>query len=403
MAAPASVNAAGYYSVSRAGVNLGSAVVYMTSATAGKLLIGTTTSKLTADPVAKSIAGKINGKPFSLKIKSRILLSGKIGTDTLTFMRQVERPIAAAEMAEFDAGPPPAIKAIFDATPDYVAATGEPKVFWHHFGNLFYRGRLDGSARVMCIASDPGPTECLPFVRRSLIGDSGQKTQGFLHKLGLTRSYVLMNAFSVAMHPSAKTKGLAILKNNQAIKQARHAMYDAILAGGNVQAIIAFGDVAHKALDIWQLSNPALQAVPRFRLAHPAAVDRSGTGNDTALKAWAKGITQLRLIITPDVDGDNGGPNFGSYFTETDYGRIPRRDLPKVAPIYVGDDAWGRFATPRHNNCSKRPSPDDGKSLLLTPSPGHGQFLRYRYENGHLVGATDKNGLNVPINGSGIP
>ena len=52
--------------------------------------------------------------------------------------------------------------------------------------------------RVLGIASDPGPSECLPFARRTLIGDSGQKTQGFLAKLGLTRSYVLVNAFAVA-------------------------------------------------------------------------------------------------------------------------------------------------------------------------------------------------------------
>jgi hypothetical protein len=358
--------------------------------------------KLAADADSKVIKGKFGRQNLSLKIKSRSLLSGTMDSDTFVLTRQIMRPITAAELAEFDVGPNATMRAIFDATPDYLAATGEESVFWHHFGNLFYRGRLDGTARVMCIASKPGPAECLPFVRRSLVGDSGQKTQGFLTKLGLTRSYVLVNALSVAMIPSAKTKGLAILQNNQPIMQARHAMYNALLAGGGLQVIVAFGEVAHKAVDLWQQTNPAVRNVRRFDLAHPAAVDRDGSGNDLPLKGWAKAIEQLRGIITPDADGDATVPNYGSYVTETDYVRIPRRDLPKFAPVYVGDDSWGRFDTPRHNNCCNRPSPDDRQSLVLTPPARQGQWLRYRYQNGHLFGAKDKNGIDVAINQFGL-
>ncbi len=47
---------------------------------------------------------------------------------------------------------------VFDA-PNGGAAAGT-------FGR--YQGRLDGSARVLAIASDPGPTERLPVVRRTL-------------------------------------------------------------------------------------------------------------------------------------------------------------------------------------------------------------------------------------------
>jgi hypothetical protein len=104
-------------------------------------------------------------------------------------------------MAQSDAGPTGAMKALMDATPDYQSEVGDSTTFWYAFGPVLYRGRLDGSARVLCIASDPGPTECLPFARRTLIGDSGQKTQGFLAKLGPTRLYVLVNAFAVAMRP----------------------------------------------------------------------------------------------------------------------------------------------------------------------------------------------------------
>jgi hypothetical protein len=213
---------------------------------------------------------------------------------------------------------------------------------------------------------------------------------------------VLVNAFAVALRPSAKTKGLKVLQDNANIMAARHALYNALLAGGP-QAIVLFGAVAHKAYDIWRASNPAVKAVPRFKLAHPAAVDRDGSGKDAALKQWKGAVTKLRKVVTADADGDAGGPNFGAFFTEVDYERIPRRDLPAAAPAYAGDDSWGRAANPRHNNCCDRPSPDDRVSLELSPAPGQGKFLRYKYAKGKLVEARDSKGKKVAVDGFGIP
>jgi hypothetical protein len=294
------------------------------------------------------------------------------------------------------------MKTFLESVPDYRAAVGDTSTFWYAFGPVLYRGRLDGTARVLGIASDPGPTECLPFVRRPLVGDSGQKTQGFLAKLGLTRSYVLVNAFAVALHPSRAAKGEQILRDNAALKAWRHGFYDRLLAGGALQAVVAFGGNAHLAYDIWAASHPAVAAVPVFKLAHPAAVDRSGSGNDAGLKKWVQAVTALRGIVTPDPGGDPG-PNFGKYFTEADYVRVPRWDLPRVAPAYVGDDSWGRTSTPRHNNCCDRPSPDDRASLILSPPSGQGDVLKYRYQDGKLQKATRKNGQVVPTDPFGIP
>jgi hypothetical protein len=239
-------------------------------------------------------------------------------------------------------------------------------------------------------------------MRRTLVGDSGQKTQGFLAKLGLTRSYVLVNAFAVAMKPSQKAKANKVLLNNIAIAAARHNLYNALLTGG-VQAVVAFGGEAHQAYDLWAASNPAVKAVPTFKLSHPAAVDRDGSGNDAALKKWAKAVAKLRTIVSPDPDGDPSSPNFGAYFTEVDYARIPRWDMPAAAPAYAGDDSWGRAATPRHNNCCTRPSPDDSVSLDLTPAPGQGDFLRYKYQDGALVGTKNKKGKKVAVDACGSP
>jgi hypothetical protein len=403
MTRPATVAAAGYFAATRAGAAAGEATLRMASGTKGSLSLGAKTWKLTGDPAKKKLTGKTTGSTLKLKIVNRNHLVGTVDGDDLDLVRNVLRPIPPAEMAQFDAGPTGAMKTIMDATPDYEAEVGDSTTFWYAFGPVLYRGRLDGGARVLCIASDPGPAECLPFARGTLIGDSGQKTQGFLAKLGLTRSYVLVNAFAVAMVPSKKTKGLQVLNTNVAIRNARHGLYNALLAGGALEAVIAFGDVAHTAYDLWSASNPAVAAVPVQKLAHPAAVDRDGSGNDGALKGWAKAVTKLRKTVTPDAGGDAGGPNFGAYFTEMDYGRIPRWDLPKQSPAYLGDDSWGRAATPAHNNCCKRPSPDDRVSLMLDPAPGQGNFLKYRYQAGALSGARSKTGQNVPVDAFGIP
>jgi len=403
MAAPSTIAATGYFLATRGGVAAGEATLRMQSATQGTLSFSGEQWQLTGDPATKKFHGVAPGSVVELKIVNRSLLKGTVDGAPLQLARAVLRSIPASELAQSDPGPTGAIKAVMDATPDYAVAVGDTTTFWYAFGPVLYRGRLDGSARVLCIASDPGPSECLPFVRRTLIGDSGQKTQGFLAKLGLTRSYVLVNAFAVAMRPSQKAKGLQVLKTNSAIRAARHGLYDRLLAGGALQAIVAFGDVAHQAYDLWAASNPAVTTVPSFKLAHPAAVDRDASGHDAALKNWGTAVTELRTLVTADTDGDATGPNFGDYFTELDYARIPRWDLPARAPAYVGDDSWGRGANPRHNNCCERPSPDDLISLELTPASGQGQFLRYRYGSGKLLRAESRDRQIVHVDAFGIP
>ena len=99
------------------------------------------------------------------------------------------------------------------------------------------------------------------------------------------------------------------------------------------ETIVAFGDNAQLAYDVWAASNASVAQVPVVKIAHPAAVDRTGSGKDPALKGWAKAITTLRSVVSADPDGDAGLPNFGSYFTENDYARIPRWDLPTAAGV----------------------------------------------------------------------
>ena len=109
-------------------------------------------------------------------------------------------------MVTFDPGPPPEVADHFEKVPSYAA---HRDLFWYDWGPIFYRGRLDRSARLLCIASDPGPTERI--AGRTLVGDAGQRVQGFLSKLGLTRSYVCVNAYAYALLPSRSMTAIPIL------------------------------------------------------------------------------------------------------------------------------------------------------------------------------------------------
>jgi uracil-DNA glycosylase len=251
---------------------------------------------------------------------------------------------------EFDPGPPKKLAAHLAAVPSYAA---HRDFFWYDWGPIFYRGRLNGKARLLAIASDPGPTERI--AGRTLVGDAGQRVQGFLTKLGLTRSYVLVNAFAYALLPTHAQQALPILQEPQQ-RTWRNKLYDDI-TGPNLQAIVAFGAAAQKALELWD-TKPN---VPTFKVPHPSSRDPQKLVDE-----WRAAITQLRTIITPDTDGSTNGPNYGPAFLETDYAPIPARDLPFGLPAWFGNDHWGRTANPPHNNCVERPQTDRMHTITWT-------------------------------------
>src|SRR4029077_11916867 len=72
------------------------------------------------------------------------------------------------------------------------------------WGPIFHRGRLDGSARVLVIGQDPAQHETI--VRRVLVGEAGRRLQGFLAKLGITKSYAIVNTFLYSVYGSVKSK-----------------------------------------------------------------------------------------------------------------------------------------------------------------------------------------------------
>ena len=248
---------------------------------------------------------------------------------------------------QFDRGPSKKLARMFGDHPDYAP---EAKHFWYDWGPVYYRGRRLGGVKVLGLASDPGPTERI--VGRALVGDAGQRVQGFLRKLGLTESYVLINVFNYALHPSHWRDGHRILAEPGHVEYRDRLIAE--LTGPELQAVVAFGGFAQHAVDLWD--NP--RNTPILKVHHPSFRTQS-----ELLNSWREAIDQLRLIVTPDPGGDATEANYGSKFTEADYQAIPRIDLPFGTPTWVGDDAWGRSDSPRHNNCVSRPSPDDGHTL----------------------------------------
>src|SRR5436189_148415 len=79
---------------------------------------------------------------------------------------------------------------------------------------------------------------------------SGQRVQGFLRKLGIDHSYAIVNAYlySVFGQPSHKE----VLAVEPAVAPYRGKWLDALLVGSSVDAVVAFGDLAHAAFEAWR-------------------------------------------------------------------------------------------------------------------------------------------------------
>jgi hypothetical protein len=163
-----------------------------------------------------------------------------------------------------------------------------------------------------------------------------------------------LNAFAYALFPSCGDEGLRILEEDAPLKTWRDELFTKA-KGRRVKAVIAFGQQAQRAVELWGGTG----TTPVFRIPHP-----SSHNENALLDGWREAVTELRGIIKPDSDAPPIGPNYGPQFEESDYAPIPRRDLPFGVPIWLGDDRWGRMAQPPHRNCVSRPDSDDRHTLI---------------------------------------
>jgi len=216
--------------------------------------------------------------------------------------------------------------------------------FRMEWGPIFHRGRLDGSARVLCIGQDPAEHEAI--ARRILVGTAGHRAQGFIAKLGINHSYVLVNAFLYSVY--GQSGGNQHI-NDPKITHYRNLWIAAVISTATIEAVVAFGGLADKA---WQayLADPAnasAKSLAYQHVPHPTSPEGAG-GTPAQIKAateamlanWNEAIQKLRPAIK-NPDTNSAFVPYGTDFLPSELPSIPAFDLPAGTPAWMqGASGW---------------------------------------------------------------
>ncbi len=284
---------------------------------------------------------------------------------------------------------------LFAATPNYRgigrAVTGREAFRWH-FGPMFYRGRLDGSARVLVVGQEGAQDESLSH--RSFTGGTGARMQHLLAHLGITRSYLFMNTFVYPIF-GQYTSSLTGLAQDplSPIVIHRHALFDTV-AEGDLRLVVAVGEAAKESVATWVASHGGS--------ADPARLDAARCGGPLA------GIRFLGVLHPGGITGGGGAAITADFlraagrvrdWVDADAGWLPadrgaHRDL--AAPFGYGSDpvpfADLPFGTcPRLGRGATSSNRGDGqRSIQLFSAQGKynasGASLSYSYTG---IGSTD--------------
>ena len=250
-------------------------------------------------------------------------------------------------MAEFCPGYPSPFDALVANYPgEDVYPSADFRVEW---GPIFHRGRLDGSARVLVLGQDPATHESIS--RRILVGEAGQRVQGLLAKLGIRRSYVMVNTFLYSVYGQGGGNRHA---HDEAIAAYRNAWLDALLIRSEVTAVVSLGQLADQAYQQWAATQPdAAARLHHAAIRHPTypeSASRAGTktlAETTAilLTDWNQKLPVLRDRVMPD--GMSQESLYGTTWQEGDLVRIPSADLPPGSPDWWFDlAAWASRTGP---------------------------------------------------------
>lgn len=237
---------------------------------------------------------------------------------------------AAAGVPPYDPGPPPSWHRLFESAPlEHFEKHAAGRFRWQ-FGPVFYRGRLDGTARVLVVGQDPSTDEAL--ARRILVGPSGQRVQGFLRKMGVTRSYSMVNAFLFSVHGQFDAE-LEASSLEAPILAFRNAVLDRLLRENPVQTVLAFGRAAQHAVEHW----PGRVSTFVVDLSHPAA-----RNEQDLVASWNRGLELLEGRVEPDEAVLGQWVPYSVPFAAADEVPIPRQDLPFGLPAWHGTGMHSR-------------------------------------------------------------
>src|SRR5262245_26506463 len=159
--------------------------------------------------------------------------------------------------------------------------------FRFEWGPIFHRGRLDGTARILVVGQDPAQHETI--VRRVLVGEAGRRLQGFLAKLGVTTSYVVVNTFLYSVYGSVK----ATTRRDPRLIAYRNRWLDALVVESNVEAVLSMGTAADEAWQAWK-DTPAGAAsrVVHAPITHPTQPESSSKSDKVKLAAATKKLLE---------------------------------------------------------------------------------------------------------------
>jgi uracil-DNA glycosylase len=249
---------------------------------------------------------------------------------------------------EHDPGPTNASgwAALFADTPNYRglgrAVLGREAFRWQH-GPMFFRGRLDGSAKVVLVGQEGAQDESLSH--RSFTGGTGARMQHFLHHLGLDRSYLFLNSFvypifgqySDALRPLAQDR-------RSPIAQHRNRILDKAVVDGDVRLVVAVGRAAKESIATWvrahggsadpdRLHEASLGSLPnRVRVVgvlHPGSA--SGGSTRTIRINFQRACDLVRGWLDADpgwLPADPGMPRNLDAPYQYQSAAIPFRDFP---------------------------------------------------------------------------
>jgi hypothetical protein len=195
---------------------------------------------------------------------------------------------------------------------------------------------------VLVIGQDPAQHETI--ARRILVGEAGHRLQGFLFKLGIDRSYVMVNTFLYSVYGNAsKNAGLT------RIATYRNKWLDAVFAHEPIEAVVALGTLADKAWLAWAGTPNGQSFSPAYRhITHPTAPEsgaaKSGSNHADLIKKmlanWNDGLQALKPGIT-HPDKNRNLVLYGEAFADGDKKPIPMDDLPAGSPVWMAtDDGW---------------------------------------------------------------
>ncbi|MGH9372730.1 MAG: hypothetical protein ACRD15_14480, partial [Vicinamibacterales bacterium] len=211
--------------------------------------------------------------------------------------------------AEFDAGPGTAFERLLMG--------GEPGLAWPDFPALgvtshasfghgpVYRGR-PAQARVLVVADQESHDDL--FLFRAMTGDAGQRFQGFLRAMGITKSYAILRVLPVDTLdlPASRVRGIV---DDPQIRHVYRTIIEQIAAAADSALALFVGPHARRL-------RP--HVLPEG-LGH---IDMKAWHEAGALDDWKRALEDLRNLGYPR---DLTSPTF-TY--DGARGQIPRIDLP---------------------------------------------------------------------------